>query len=427
MNFKECVKYVESSRREKRDFVDLSTIKELLQRLQNPQNSFKSVHVAGTNGKGSVCSFIESALRKQGYKTGLFVSPYIEVFNERIQINRQNITDSSFAKTATKVIKTAEDMQSDGYPLASFFELITAIAFVIFKENKVDIAVVETGIGGTLDATNIINPIVSVITTIAYDHMNILGNTIDQIASNKAGIIKENSPVITALQKYDEAYAVLLNTAKEKNAPLFSVSKSNMQINYIGFDGCRFNFRYDTINAQIETKLIGFHQVQNAACAFLSLCVINQYTDVKLSSESILNGIKEAEWIARMEIVSKDPLTIIDGAHNVQAAEALVETINSFIPIGKVNVIFGVLSKKNYLPMAKIISKIAEKVYTVTIGEEGSAEGNMLAEELRNENIDAVCIGDLIYTYNKLRENNNIPVLICGSLYLSGKARKLFY
>ena len=425
MNFEESVKYVESATRQSRERDDLSVIKELLIRLGSPQNDFKAIHVAGTNGKGSVCAFVESSLRLQGYKTGLFTSPYIQVFNERIQIGGTNVADKTFARVATLARQTAEDMQNEGYPPASFFELLTAIAFVIFKEESVEIAVIETGIGGTYDSTNVVEPVLSIITSIAYDHMNILGNSIDEIAQNKAGIIKNNCPVVIADQKYDEAYAILLSVAKEKNAPLFSLSKANIRIDAIGFDGAKFNFDYGAINADIKTKLVGYHQVQNAACAFLALCVLAQYTDIKLTPTSILNGIYSTQWICRLEVLSKEPLIIVDGAHNENAAASMVKSIEDFLPAGKANVVFGVMQRKNYIPMAKHIKEIAKQIYTVSIDAENSVDGAQLAAELQDEKLDAVNIGDIKTTITSLLEQKNTPIVICGSLYLAGKAREI--
>ena len=424
MNFEESVKYVENRTRKTRDKVDLSVITELLERVGNPHDSFKSIHVAGTNGKGSVCAYIDSSLRKEGYKTGLFTSPYIMVFNERIRINGKNIEDNIFAEVASNVRIHAENMISDGFPEASFFELLTAVAFIIFKKEKVDIAVIETGIGGTYDSTNVISPILSIITSIAYDHMNILGNSIDEIAQNKAGIIKPNCPVITAYQKYDEAYAVILNEAKSKNAPLFSLNKANIIINSAGFDGAAFRFTYDSISAEIQTKLIGYHQVQNASCALLALCVLSQYTNVKLKSQSILDGIKETQWLCRMEVVRKNPLIMIDGAHNEHAVSALVKSLSDFIPYGKLNIVFGVMQRKNYIPMAKQLNEIAKQIYTVTIENDESVPGDELAEALQQIDVDAVNLGCFETTLEKLIEQSNAPILICGSLHLAGIARK---
>jgi len=423
MNFTESVKYVETQVRVSEEKKDLKVMVELLCRLGNPQDSFRSIHVAGTNGKGSVCAFMESALREQGYTTGLFTSPYIQVFNERIRISNINVEDEVFAKVATKVRKTAEDMHADGYPAASFFELLTAIAFKIFANSNVEIAIIETGVGGTLDSTNVIEPVISVITSIGYDHMNILGNSIDEIASRKGGIIKVNTPIIISPQTYDEAYAVLLNIAKDKNAPLFTTDKANIRIDAIGFDGAKFNFDYSGIKTDIKTTLVGYHQVENAACAFLALCVLTQYTDVKLTPASILDGISKTKWIARLEVVSKEPLVIIDGAHNENAAKSLVRTINDFIPSGKVNIIFGVMQRKNYIAIAKQLKKISKIIYTVSLNDEKSVDGLELAKELNEESIKAVNIGDFESTYRTLKEQNDAPILICGSLYLAGMVK----
>ncbi|MBN2878146.1 MAG: bifunctional folylpolyglutamate synthase/dihydrofolate synthase [Clostridia bacterium] len=424
MNFKESVQYVESANRKSRDKADLSVIRELLTRLGNPQNNFKSIHIAGTNGKGSVCAFVESALRVQGYKTGLFTSPYITVFNERIRVCGKNIENEEFALLASKIRNIAEGMEVDGYPLASFFEMLTAISFKYFSDLGVEVAVIETGIGGTYDSTNVINPILSIITSIGYDHMNILGNTIEEIAENKAGIIKLNCPVVISHQAYDEAYAVFLNKAMQLNAPLFALEKSQILIDFVGLDGAQFNFTYDGLKADIKTTLIGIHQVYNASCAFLSLCVLSQYSDIKMSPKSILKGIEEAQWPGRMEILRNSPLVIVDGAHNEQAAGYLVNSIKNFIPSGKINVIFGTMKRKNYLAMAKKLKEIAECIYTVSINDDNSMDGKELLEELKELNLNAESLGSFVETYEFLVEKGEKPILICGSLYLAGEARR---
>ena len=231
--------------------------------------------------------------------------------------------------------------------------------------------------------------------------------------------------MVLANQKYDEAYAVILNQAKEKNAPLFALNKAMITIDAIGFKGAQFHMIYDALEADIKTKLVGYHQVQNAACALLSLCVLSQYTEVNLSPESILEGIYRTEWICRMEVVSHKPLIIIDGAHNEHAAEFLVKSISDFIPNGKVNAIFGVMQRKNYIPIVKKISKIAKQIYTVTIEGDESVDGHELAEELKEFGMNAANIGTVDATLNTLKNQKNVPILICGSLHLAGIARKL--
>ena len=349
MNYTECVDYIQNAALYGSKKVDLEGIARLLSRLQNPHFSLKCIHVAGTNGKGSVCAMTERVLRESGYRTGLFTSPYLETFTERIRIDGQNIDEEAFAAIANRVISAAKEITSEGFIHPTFFELVTACAFIAFKDNKVDITVIEAGVGGLNDSTNVIDPLISVITNIGMDHMNVLGSTIEDIARKKAGIIKPGCPVVLYPQESPMAYTEVLMEARRQSAPLYSASDAKIMIHASGLDGQRFSVSYQGIKAMLEISLLGRHQILNAATAFITLVVLKQSLGLnKITSESIIRGFKNAKWPGRLEIVHKnDPLIIIDGAHNRQAAKYLKDELLRLAVNQKFILLTGIMGTKD--------------------------------------------------------------------------------
>lgn len=429
MNYLQSVHYIENAKLFNAKKDGLNNITELLSRLGNPHHSFDAVHVAGTNGKGSICAFMESSLRCAGHKTGLFTSPYLEEFTERIRIRGENVDKALFAKTATRVIDCAKEMKEDGYNHPTFFELVTATSFLIFKLEKIDIAVIETGIGGTYDSTNMLDPILCVITSIGLDHMMVLGDTIDEIAMNKAGIIKPGCPVVVYPQPYVEAYARILSAAKDKNAPVYSLTHSMITVLSSGIGGSKFIFSYEGQDAELEIKLLGTHQVLNASTAFLALCVLNQQGIVRLSYNEITQGLYDTIWAGRLELVKNRPSVFIDGAHNRQGAKALVDSIKKIFPIGKVHIICGMLVKKDAFSIAKELKAIAKTIYPVRVNANNPMIVDDITEIFKGMDIECKTVGSVIetieYVVNCAKKTGE-PVIICGSLYLAGEARKHF-
>jgi len=427
MNYKECVDYIQNAALfgSKKD--GLANIAMLLDRLGNPQSEIPMVHIAGTNGKGSVCAYMESALRKK-YKTGLFTSPYLQEFTERIRINGRNIDKDEFTDIANAVISVSKQMQSEGRNHPTFFEMITAVCFEAFRRAGVEMAVVETGMGGRLDATNVIDPLLCVITEIGYDHEKVLGSTIEEIAGEKAGIIKRGRPVVIYPQESDPAYAVLLQRAKAVDAPLYAAAKGRIALKSSGLDGQVFDFSYQDIKAEIKISLLGRHQVSNAATAFLALCVLTQNCGIKLSEQSILQGLAETVWPGRMELISREPYIIIDGAHNPQGMARLNETISALFPLQKPVVVFGVLATKNVEGMCRELVKLAGELI-LTEPDSHKALDTEEIKSLVEDKIERVSIQHDIKMAIEhgihAAVHGNLPLCVCGSLYLVGRARTL--
>lgn len=319
----------------------------ILSCIDDPQKDFYSIHVAGTNGKGSVSAMIASILMAQGFKVGLFTSPHLVSFTERIKINNEEISESDVIKLTEEIKFKIQDSKFK-IPEPTFFEFVTAMAFLYFSRNKIDWAVIETGMGGRLDATNVIIPKVSVITKISYDHKEFLGDTLSKIASEKAGIIKQHIPVISSKQPF-EAEKVLLETSKRRLSPLFIYERDfKGKIKGSGIEGIVFDY-FDSHNSikDIHCPLAGRHQLENASVAikasFLSLESIGK----ELSVEHIKKGIAGAKWRGRLEIISRDPLIMIDGAHNPGAAGMLADFIKENLKGYKIILVIGIMSDKD--------------------------------------------------------------------------------
>ncbi len=341
--------------------------------LGDPQLSYKVLHVAGTKGKGSVCAFLTGALQAAGYKVGLYTSPHMIDFRERIQVNREWIDQESLVRITKKLKETAELV-----PGITTFELTTALGFLYFADQNVDVAVIEVGLGGRLDATNVVAPLVTVITSISYDHTEILGDSLAKIAFEKGGIIKTGVPVIISPQR-PAAMKALRKVARERNSPLVIVGKDLL----FGADSHSLEGQYffvwtpqeqSLVNAFInsggETEwsplrlnipLLGHHQVSNAATAYATLSKANE-CGLVISTEAIRKGFHETIWQGRFEIISRIPLVVVDFAHNRDSALKLRQTINDYFPGKPVVLIFGVSSDKDYsgileelLPVTKIL------------------------------------------------------------------------
>lgn len=345
----------------------LSRISLLQKKLGNPEKNLRFVHVAGTNGKGSTCAFIESCLRHQGYKTGLFTSPYVENFEERIKVDNENIDKKSLDSQTLRVKRAADEVEKELGEYPTEFELMTSVALCYFDACECDICVVEVGLGGRFDSTNIINPEVCILTSIGMDHMNLLGDTIEKIAGEKGGIIKTNVDVVCAPQK-PEALSVISKIAQEKNCSVYYAAEvsGNLEIE----NGTLVQkFRFE--NQEYSTSLIGDYQPQNATNAILALrCLVNK--GFAVSNKSIVEGIREAKWPGRCEffkIKNRDQniFIIIDGAHNVDGAKKLVQTIQNCKRTlefqGNTACVFGVLEDKDYKGIIKEIAQLSDEFY----------------------------------------------------------------
>ena len=345
MNFQEAVRYLLSLGRElaaptqaAAAKFNLENIAILAKSLGHPERKYSSVHIAGTNGKGSTAAFLESILRHAGYRTGLYTSPHLERINERIRLNGQEISDSAFAATFSRIHSVIEQLLADGTLRAhpTFFECVTAIALQYFAESGVEFAVFETGLGGRLDSTNIVTPKVSVITRIDFDHENFLGHSLREIAGEKAGIIKPGVPVVIAEQPM-EARQVLLTKAHELNAPVIEISEAftiNSQQMARGRARAVVRETASASQFKIAPQLAGRFQLQNALNAVAAARVLHS-TGVRITDSCIENGIASAVWPGRIEKVHSSPDIYLDGAHNPSAARELAVLSKKTFPIEK--------------------------------------------------------------------------------------------
>ncbi|MCL2563805.1 MAG: bifunctional folylpolyglutamate synthase/dihydrofolate synthase [Oscillospiraceae bacterium] len=362
----------------------LDRIRELMNRLGNPQVRLRFVHLAGTNGKGSTACFLASVLQAAGYRTGLYTSPYIHTFHERMQVDGVPIPDDALTHIVDRVRLCADAM--DDHPTT--FELVTAVAFCWFSEAECDIVVLETGMGGGLDATNVIAaPEVAVITPIDMDHMEYLGDTVAKIAQAKAGIIKPERPVVSARQR-PEAAAVLAEAASELDAPLRVVDLSRLSPGAFSLAGQRFSFG-DL--ADLSIRLLGRYQMENAALALTVLEVLGAqgYT---VSEQAIRQGLAAANWPGRFELCAASPAVIVDGGHNAQGALALADNLARYFPGQKVTFVMGILADKELDAIISPILPLMKRVYTFTPDSERAMDAADLARHFveRGASVEAV-------------------------------------
>ncbi len=391
----------------------LERISELCKRLGNPQKSLKFIHVAGTNGKGSFCSMLSSVLKEQGYTVGLYTSPYIKCFNERMQINGEMISDFELTEITEKIKPIADNMQDK----PTEFELVTAIAFEYFNNHRCDYVVLECGLGGRLDSTNIIeNSVLSVITGIALDHTSILGDTIEKIAFEKAGIIKEGIQCLWCGEDAS-AYEVISGVAEEKNAPLYTVDRSGVNVKNATLDGTFFDF--DDYK-DVKINLLGAYQVCNATNV-LSAVKLLQKSGVEISKESIYRGLEKARWAARFEKIADNPLVIFDGGHNPEGVDSCVKSVKSYFGNERVYVITGVMADKDYTYISNKIGEIACHAFCITPSNPRALDADEYKKEFLRQNITAdsyECVDEAVCAAIELAKKTGKAVVCLGSLYM---------
>ncbi len=388
----------------------LKNITELLNRLGNPQDSFRTIHVAGSDGKGSTCSMIASILSASGFRTGLYTSPHIIEFNERISVSGKQISDRDLAKYAKIVRDHIEDMRKDDMQ-CTFFEATTAMAFLYFRDKKVEYAVIEVGMGGRFDATNVIRPDVTVITNISMEHTEYLGSTIEEIAYQKAGIIKEGVPVITINKGpileviRDVAYGLDSELIIPDTPGLISLSKTSTKMEYKGIE--------------YTIGVPGDYQIINASMA---LEAVRNLPDVDITTEDEIKGLSKLKWPCRLQKVKGMPM-IIDVSHTFEGSKAAFKNIASIY--GKVTVVFGLLSDKDIEGIAKNLSEIASKVIVTNPESERAANIDKVFKEVSKHVIDVEKIpniSDAIDRAMAIRGEEN--VLVTGSFFMSEGAMK---
>lgn len=394
----------------------LETISRLMRGLGDPQNQFPSIHVAGTNGKGSIAAFLSSVLTHGGYKVGLYTSPHLVRFNERIQINGCPISDQDVARVAEAV----QRIYTQGEP-PTFFECATAMAFHYFASEGVDWAVVETGMGGRYDATNVIQPKVSIISNISMEHQEYLGSTLSEIAREKAGIIKQGSSAVTGVRQ-KSALHVIEETVREKRVSLYRLGKEFRirKDREGGFTYLGTNRRWPGI----QIGLIGEHQFSNAALALGALEDLFG-RGLHLTDEAIYNGLAAARWPGRLEVVSEDPLVLLDGAHNPSAVRTLRKFLANSNRFQRLIMVVGILGDKAWKPMLRDFAGIADRMILTRPEYERAADPCKLASFVGTFAADPVVIPHLPEAISQaLKEARpGDAVCITGSLYTVGDAR----
>ncbi|MGG0027350.1 folylpolyglutamate synthase/dihydrofolate synthase family protein [Bacillus safensis subsp. osmophilus] len=404
----------------------LERMKWLMNRLGNPEQSIKAVHVAGTNGKGSTIAFTRSVLQAAGYSVGTFTSPFILTFNERISVNGVPIEDEEWLSLVNEIKPFVDELDQTELGAATEFEIITACAFAYFAHvHQVDFVLLETGLGGRLDSTNIAVPILTAITSIGHDHMAILGDTLEQIAAEKAGIIKEGIPMITAVHQ-PEALAIIQNTAKEKNAECISLHDTCI------FDeqqptetGERFTLRTSRGQyPQLETGLIGTHQRQNASLAVLLIEWLEQEGYISVTKEQIYEGIRQAVWAGRFEKIKDQPPVYLDGAHNEEGIDRLIETVQAHFSSKQVHVCFSALKDKPYKQMIQKLEAVSSSIHFVSFdfSRAESAENLYVCSQLDAKSYDDDPRTVLEFIQKK-SDDPSAVILVTGSLYFISDIR----
>lgn len=414
----------------------------LLDKLGNPHEDLDVIHVAGTNGKGSVCKYLEEGLSACGYKVGLYTSPFIERFNERIRLGGADISDEDLQSFTERVLKASDEMVAEGLDSPTEFEVVTAIAFLYFKEKGADITVLEVGLGGSGDSTNVVKkPLACAITSIAFDHMDRLGNTLAEIAVNKAGIIKEGVPVISNVPER-EAAAVIARTAYEKSSKLYDTSKNKFMI----FDETPFSQKvsmdiYGTDYSDVEISMTGKHQGENLKTALTIIEILRKDRKIKVERSKLYQGLKKAVQPGRFEVlVGKSvsggeadagqyerPMVIIDGAHNEAGACALRETVSRYFEGQRVLLVTGMLADKQVDDILKHFTAITDKMIITEPDNPRKLSVDRLGEILNKMGIEPVKAKDAregVKLAESMQDKYDL-ILFAGSLYLIGDVRRI--
>ncbi len=399
----------------------LDKIRNLVSKLGNPHKKYQSVLIAGTNGKGSVANFIANCLKEAGYKVGFYTSPHLVRVEERIQINGKPIPSKVFDGLCIELKNLCTKLPVEMQP--TYFEALTAVAFEYFRRENIDICVCEVGMGGRFDATNVLEPGIEVITPISYDHMEYLGNSIEEIAFEKAGVIKNQSLVVSGKQM-PSAAKVLKRVSNQRKSKIFFYGK-DFSARLIDVDFPKqqcFNFTGIKKLTNISIKMFGKHQIHNAAVAIETLLLLNK-KGIVVNESAILKGMKNTLWPARFQVLSENPFVILDGAHNPAGILSLKQALKQYFPESKPIFLVGILKDKNWDTMVKILSKIGKKFIFTQVQTTRSLPPSTLFSKMKEimPEADVEIIENPSQALEKLLAmKGNEPRVICGSLYLAG-------
>ena len=427
MNYKEALKYIEETHK----FgirLGLDNMNKLLDLLGNPQDNLNIIHMSGTNGKGSTCSFITSILKEAGYKVGLYTSPFLETFTERIRINGENIPEEDVARIISLIKEKIEQMVKEGYSYPTEFEIVTTMAFYYYYEQNVDYVALEVGLGGRYDATNIIKSSqVSVIGSISLDHTNILGDNISKIAYEKGGIIKENGVAIVYNQS-DEVKNVIKQICYDKNATYIETNFDDIDIKKSDIYSQVYDVTiFDESYENIEIKLIGEHQINNSILALTVIKYLECNKGLKIDDKSIRRGLINTKWPGRIEKISENPLFIIDGAHNEDGALSLAKAIDKNFKDRNLTLLIGMLEDKDIDSVLDILIPKFNKVITTTPDNPRAIDSSKLKDKILRHTDNVVDKKNIEKALNYTLESSsdNDVIISAGSLYMIGSIRRL--
>lgn len=403
MQYESVIKKLYSIERKKGTRLGLKNIRLILKKIGNPHQNLKVIHVAGTNGKGSVCAITSSILQNAGYKVGMYTSPHLKDFRERFRINNKQISEKDVVKYYQKVKKHVTTQ--------TFFEVITAMAFLYFKDKRVDYLVLEVGLGGRLDATNVITALISIITNIGIEHTDFLGKSIQQIAREKAGIIKPRVPIITGAKK--TALQTIRKNAKQKKSPLYlnkKFKKTNGRFNINSYKNLKLNLK-------------GNFQLTNASIAVTALEILQKYHNIKIKKTHIKQGLNSVKWAGRFEFINHNIL--VDCAHNPAALKVLIEEVKELNDYKKIITIIGILNDKNIKKMVKLIEQFTDKVILVQPKTARAEKPIKILKCFKDKsNVNIIRDTKKALQYAKINSSKKDLILVTGSCYVVGEVIK---
>lgn len=424
MNYQQALEYINGFMRFGSK-LGLDRIRMLLREMGEPQKKLKFVHVAGTNGKGSTCTAIASVLTKAGYRTGLYTSPYVLEFRERIRINGEMIPEQKLIRAVERIQPSVKKLNDSGEVLTEF-EIITALAFDYFVQSGCDVVVLEVGLGGRFDATNVIEkPLVSVITSISYDHVEILGDTLQKIAFEKCGIIKDSVPVVTYPLQEPEALAEIMSNCAIHGSTLIMPSYNAVQVLGESIEGTQIEYK----NTQFYIPLAGRHQIANFITAYEAIEVLRTSCGFAIDEEQMKDGFSSVSFVARMEKLHGGPLVLLDGAHNLSGVTSLTDSIERYLKGRRLVVIMGMLKDKDYSHAIAKVSAYADLFIAVSPASPRALPAEAAVEAAAGAaKCDSYAAFDdyaKAFSYAAQNAGAEDVILICGSLYLAGPMRKV--
>lgn len=420
MNYQEALDFIHDTHKFSIK-LGLDNVSRLLDLMGKPHQDLKVIHVAGTNGKGSTSSYINQVLIEAGYKVGLYTSPFLETFNERMRIDNINISNEALAEITSFTKSCIDQMLAEGLNHPTEFEIVTAIAFEYYKRNQVDFVVLEVGMGGRLDSTNVVeSPLLSVITPVDLDHVEYLGDTVAKVAAEKAGIIKKNCPCVIHPQ-LPEAEAVIRETAKNLNSKQIIANTQGIEVLNSDVKGTHFRMNDRTI----QIRMLGEHQTRNAAVAITAIDTLVSEGHIQLTEDVLLSGIAKAVWAGRLEVMREEPIVIIDGAHNLHGAKGLSQAVKDLLPNKRIIAVVGILGDKDISGMLSEMMPLCHEVICTEPDNPRKMSAANLSDQVRSFGLEALVEPSVEKAFAMAQERAKPEdAIICfGSLYMIGTMR----